>query len=227
MRGGPFAFASSLLLACGAFTGRTSDDAPSPVAAVDGGALVDATGDASGGGDGGPPDACANHACDLLIFVSSVRFDGALPGGFAGANEKCQELATAANLPNARRFRAFLAKVVVDADAAAPPALISPNRAYARPDGAPIGNGKAILGGTLQTAVEVDEKKKTVTSDYVWTNVETNGLVQPDNCTDWQRSDGLGSVGLARAKDGQWAAHTQTRVCNESLPIYCVEATQD
>jgi len=158
-----------------------------------------------------------------LIFASSERFTGDL-GGLDGADEKCQALAQAAQLPFPSTFRAWLSD-----DGKSPQSRFAPHLEgpFILPNGTEIAASWSDLvsGMELKSNIFVDELKMPISKPYrAWTNTSATGdsLAGPD-CNAWTQGDQMvtGSYGRTTAADSTWTS-SSVDLCFEKYHLYCV-----
>lgn len=156
------------------------------------------------------------------VFVTSEVMDGDLDG-IAGADSKCQSLATNAGLPGA--YRAWIA---------GEGALESPidswgveafSGAYVTPCGTAVTYGWNFT--SLMGAIDCDENGlQAYLGDYAWTNVRGNGkrYNSSDNCEGWIfiYTFVKGGVGRVGQLDETWTQYT-TRICDQLAHLYCFQ----
>ena len=186
--------------------GHAADGAPADGAAD---ASRDAAVDA--GIDAGPPT--------KRVFVSSQTY-GALFGGLLGADDKCNTLATAANL--APNFKAWLS----DRNQSPFSRMTHANIPYVRMDGTVVAtNWFGLTLGFLNARIDVDEKGVQASSAVVWTNTKANGMPASttDDCGFWGSFTGTVITGLTDGFGGEWTEKTPARTCTQFNRIYCVE----
>lgn len=148
------------------------------------------------------------------VFVSSQKYNGNL-GGLAGADAKCQALATAAGLTGT--YKAWLSSANVDA--------ISRifDGEYSLVDGTVVANNRAdLLDGSLWSAINKTELNTTSTSN-VWTGTKANGLKELGFvCNDWITISSNGKSGLANKFDTTWTDNSIVP-CSVTYSLYCFQ----
>lgn len=168
-------------------------------------------------------DAC-DTACKIVVhrkvFVSSAAYNGNLQG-LAGADARCQALATSAGFPGT--FRAWLS------DSSTGPADrfdTSFTGVYELVDGTLVAHGWADLtDGTLQHAIDVTEGNGVVDAT-AWTNTSTSGTpLGGVHCSDWSSSSSMvqGLYGFTASTDSQWTDGMNPVLCSAGNKIYCFE----
>ena len=170
-------------------------------------------------------DVCSN-ACKLnglRVFVSSAIYNGNL-GGLAGADQKCEALAAAANLGGS--WMAWLS------DGFSSPAsrFISKGgpRLYARIDGKLVANNWAdLLSKPLLAPIDITEKGQSPGDpSHVWTNTKPDGTTATFDkyCFGWisANSNGRGIWGQRTATDTKWSAENDDK-CDAQNRLYCFE----
>ena len=156
----------------------------------------------------------ANHA--LHVFVSSAVISGAL-GGVAGADLKCNSLATAAGIPGT--YRAWISVAGTNAVD-----RITSNGPWYLVGGQLVASTKAeLVGGTLKHGIDHDEKNlhAPAAEDRVWTGTAPNGTFDGPECGVWSGA-GQARVGEAEFSDGRWSSST-VEACGQVNRVYCFE----
>jgi hypothetical protein len=167
---------------------------------------------------------CTNNVCaapavpDKTVFLSSVAYDGNL-GGLAGADAKCQALATAAALPGT--YKAFLS----DAGFTASLRLTKGAGRYVLVNKQVVADSaNTFFSDVHLIGINRDESNVLINGAEVWTGSSGNGL-GAGGCLDWT-SSAVGSptpiVGLGSASDATWA-NVYTQTCDRTQRLYCVE----
>jgi hypothetical protein len=155
-----------------------------------------------------------------LVFASSMQFTGNL-GGLAGADAKCQSLATAAGLPGT--YKAWLSDSLTDVKTR----VTQSTSQYILIDGTVIAASYvALTSGTIAHAIDLDETGTHVASD-VFTDSNPNGVateVDPlFTCNDWTADNTLiGEVGRSDAKTKSWTEDGDG-LCQSPSSIYCIQ----
>jgi len=158
-----------------------------------------------------------------LVFVTSKTYTGEL-GGIAGADDKCQQLASAAGLSGT--YRAWLA-----AEDAAPAGRfpLSPDP-YLRVDGVRVADDWTDLtDGTVLAPIDRDETGAHV-EERVWTNVRPDGTHYDarQDCFEWTTDflAATGATGSCSATGGTWSLVISSGNwprCSERKRLYCFE----
>ncbi len=175
-------------------------------------------------GTGGSLPALTPPASAKKVFVTSLTYNGNL-GGVAGGDTICQTLATAASIPHAANFKAWLSdstnsaidNVTVGATTDGP---------FYRLDGVKIADNKAALINTattpLFTAITRDETGA-YNSNSVWTGTSSTGvLVTSSSCGDWTSSSGFGTSGIEVESNSGWTTWSSV-LCSGNAALYCFE----
>jgi hypothetical protein len=160
-------------------------------------------------------------SCRRLAFVSSLTGGGNL-GGVSGADEKCRQLARAADL--AGTYRAWLA------DGASSPSesFSQSTDPYVRVDGAVIaGNWTSLTSGNLLAPINLDEGGRLLPDsalEQVWSGTLFDGTPGPDHCTGWTdgSASAAGGMGNPWSTGASWA-DLSSFVCAVPLHFYCFE----
>jgi hypothetical protein len=186
------------------------------------------------------PDAAEDAPVDAgdtvhIVFVSSELYDGNL-GGLAGADAKCQALATDAGLLGT--YMAWLSDTASPAanrlaHSAVPYVLVDRQTVVAQ--------DFFSLGETLLHAIDQTETGQPPpvgtyqllleggTTPTVWTGTDSSGLQQGGNCNDWKsNSSPYGSAGAASANfitHGGWTQYCScvNHGCGDTAALYCFQ----
>ncbi|MBL9016925.1 MAG: InlB B-repeat-containing protein [Myxococcales bacterium] len=158
-----------------------------------------------------------------LMFTTSVKYDGNL-GGLAGADAKCQQLATTAGLSG--NYRAYLSATGVIAWT-----RFQNVSGWTRVDGKPIVQSILDFGSTtLPNAPELDEAGNNLFATHdvrVWTATQSNGFYAGENCNqggqqpNWSSTVGQAVTGICLNVDSTVLISNAPRVCTESYRLYC------
>ncbi len=145
------------------------------------------------------------------------RISGAL-GGVAGADLKCNSLATAAGIPGT--YRAWIS--VAGTNAAD---RITSNGPWYLVGGQLVAStkGELVGGGRLKHGSDHDEKNihAPAAEDRVWTGTAPNGTFDGPECGVWS-GGGQARVGEAEFSDGRWSSST-VEACGQVNRVYCFE----
>ncbi len=169
----------------------------------------------------------APSATPRIVFVTSQTMTGDI-GGLAKADQACQSLAVAANLPGT--YLAWLS----DAGHAAHNRLFPSTGPYVLTDGTLVAdNFDGLVSGYLKHPIDRTETKALANSltpivcagkgSLVWTGTNNYGYAAPPFCKDWNGSDAIasGTVGDYLSATGTWT-NACSQACAASLPIYCI-----
>jgi len=156
------------------------------------------------------------------IFISSLTYDGDL-GGLAGADTKCQAMATAANLPGT--YKAWLS----DSTTAARDRLTHSAGPYVLVDGTIVAESWAgLVSGTLLHAIDKNENGS-VSTGQVWTSTADDGTAVVDDqgdvndCDEWNNFNADFAVpGLGSSATSTWTSD-ELDACTAIYSLYCVE----
>ncbi len=168
----------------------------------------------SGAGDAA--DAADAAKSSYRAFASSGLYTGNL-GGIAGADAKCQALATAKGFTGT--FKAWLS--VTGTNAAT---RITANGPWVLPSGLVLAKDRAqLISGTLENPPNKDENNATLplAEDRIWTASSAAGVYTGPDCNGWT-GGGNGLVGEAEHKNSQWTA-LGNEDCGQVNRIYCFE----
>ena len=174
-------------------------------------------------------DACTNTCMVNVnrVFVSSAEYQGDL-GGVAGADAKCQTLATNAGLGGT-----WMAWISDNNGSSAPTNRFTTKSAlpYVKVDGTKVADSWADLtDGSLDSPIDRYETGAPAMGENdVWSNTTPSGAKKPGDyeCYDWtdngDEPDSNGQIGSLMAVNGGWSDVNQTRDCNNNKRIYCFE----
>jgi hypothetical protein len=190
-----------------------------------------------GAGWGDQCDACKIQW--FYVFASSVAYPGNL-GGLAGADEKCQKLATDAGRPGT-----FMAWIANDDENSGPvhrfPAMgfgTRPFKLVAKNDALVQSSWNDMLSkGELLRPIDTDELGEQIkTHLWVWSNVSAGGYALGKNSCDswsWKWSiesliDPMGAVGRIPRSPGckaeeMWSHCYDSRLCASEARLYCFQ----
>ncbi|MCA9715016.1 MAG: DUF4215 domain-containing protein [Myxococcales bacterium] len=173
-----------------------------------------------------PNDGC-NDECvrTRLVFLTSEYYQGDL-GGLRGADQKCQTLASIAELPRPSKFMAWLA----DGTGAPADRFHRSLGRYALVTGIPIADGwQDLTDGTLLAPINVDETGELLEFVAVFTNTTEQGYVYDADysCDDWTTTSFQKNawVGNGGASDASWVADNEVNpyFCPDTARLYCFE----
>ncbi|AKU95532.1 Tryptophan synthase alpha chain [Labilithrix luteola] len=157
----------------------------------------------------------APPAKDILVFLSSASYNGNL-GGLAGADAKCQALASAASLPGT--YKAFLS----DSTTTASSRLSRPGGAYKLVNGTVVAkDAAAFFSSTHASAIVVDENGGT-SGGEVWTGSGSNGIGS-GGCSNWTSTSGTAQIGASWQSTSQWASLYQQFCDRTNVHLYCIQ----
>lgn len=162
------------------------------------------------------------------VFVTSMRFGGNL-GGLAGADGKCQDLATIADLSGT--YKAWLS----DTTGSPSTRFTRATGPYILVDGTVVANSyDDLVSGGIRHAIDLTEYGNPGNFDplaasqkYVWSNTTASGALYVSwaSCNNWTTTDGsvTGNWGSAAAVTATWSS-LGTAGCNFlTAPLYCFE----
>lgn len=153
------------------------------------------------------------------VFVTSASSSANL-GGIAGADTKCQQLATAATLPG--RWIAWLS----DATTNAKDRIVDAE--YLRIDGRRVAKNKAdLLDSRIKKELSLDEKLVKVEST-VWTGTKANGEKSSNTCNSWTEETNAvkALIGVTSERnDGDWTEENPNHSCAPEFKMrfYCFQ----
>jgi len=160
--------------------------------------------------------ACAAGACrDKLVFVTSQSYTGNL-GGLAGADTKCNVLATNAGLGGT-----WVAWLSTSGGSAISRIV---DQQYRNTNGEVAFTSKffmSIVGAWV--AINYDEFGNSTGSDLAWTASNAVGLQRPDTCSDWASTSGEAGTGNPSVSNEWSLSGVATSPCTESHRLICFE----
>ena len=155
------------------------------------------------------------------VFVSSSLYAGDL-GGLAGADNKCQQLASTAGLSGT--YKAWLS----DNNTSAASRLVHATVPYKMVDGTVIANDWSDLtDGTIAAAIGKTETGGVSGTGIIWTNTNSNGTINGTNsCLNWTDTSSLnsGRWGSTSQTDTQWTGKS-LQACGSPKALYCFQQT--
>lgn len=160
------------------------------------------------------------------VFVTSLSYSGNL-GGLSGADAKCQERASAANLGGT--WKAWLS----DSQTSASSRLFHSSGPYVRMDGVTIANNWADLtDGILQKPINITETGSQLPAGWAWTFTNPDGSIPttPDitpakfTCDNWTSSttSTTGIIGAREQSNYRWSWDGGVN-CYSQAVLYCFE----
>jgi hypothetical protein len=167
------------------------------------------------------------------IFVTSALYSGNL-GGLAGADAKCQALATGAGLDGT--YKAWLSDDTTTASAR----LAHSTVPYVRVDGTVIASDwSQLTSGFLTNAIMKTETNTAPPftnsacvggpGPIVWTGTNSDGLRSGtpffiQNCAGWSANGTIALVGRASLTNSGWTNECSFQQCNtEVAALYCIQ----
>ncbi len=173
-------------------------------------------------GAGAPLPSIVAPPSSKKVFVTSTFHDGNL-GGVLGGDAICVARATAASIPNAANFKAWLSDASTNA---IDHVTVTATGPWYRLDGVKVADNKAALAtAPLFTAIVVDENGAYTDNSNVWTGTDTTGIKNANRCVDWTSNAGnpvIGHIGAAGVSDSRWTDWTDG-FCNSVSALYCFE----
>jgi alpha-tubulin suppressor-like RCC1 family protein len=188
-------------------------------------------GTVTAGGEDSATDVDSPMACagDKYVFVTSETYDGNL-GGIDGANLKCQSLAEGAGLIGT--YKAWLSNeniypsMATDGRVARKKGFNQITGDYKLTDDTVVANGWSdLVDNTLDNEIDVDEDGNSISTSYVWTNVDEDGSNKgTDSCGGWLSNSASvdGVYGERSSSTGTWT-DSSTQSCDNSARLYCVQ----
>lgn len=188
-----------------------------------------AAGEECDDGNGSNGDGCSSVCTKekRVVFVTSSLYSGNL-GGVAGADAKCQQLATAAGL--AGTFLAWISDNAKSPNSR----FLKSSVPYVLPSGQQVAKSYADLtDGSLTHAIDQTEKGMPPPAatlcggkPTVWTNTLENGTKwDSDICGSFTNTTGAGRFGTSVNTNLGWthACNGAAGTCAWKAPLYCFE----
>lgn len=154
------------------------------------------------------------------IFLTSTVYNGNL-GGLSGADQKCQSLATAANLPGS--WKAWLSTDTISAANR----LTHSESGYRLLDDSLVANNWADLtDGTIVNGISQTEKRTILVNQPVLTATTPSGTSNGMNCNNWQTASGYTVCGISGSgsSGGSWTNYSASCQCSaNAFGLYCFE----
>ncbi len=176
--------------------------------------------------DGGAPRGGCNGRvdCERTVFVTGAEFVGGDLGGLVGADAECQRAANTSNVDRVRgrEYRAWLS----DQSTSAAGRLAHGSNPYKKPDGTTVASSWSVLiSGTLESALNVDERGEIVPTGTTWTGTAWTGdMYGTVNCGNWRDRSGVAMIGSAGLTSSAWThGEAGFRQCTELARLYCFE----
>ena len=170
-----------------------------------------------------PDDGCKQCTHDRRVFATSEEYQGFKIGGLFLADQTCRHLAAVAKLPNFASFRAWMS----DSSEAAADRIVHSKGRYVLVNGLVVAaDWDALISGSLQNPINVDEHSQTSMGSRVWTGTLSNG--QPafgsTFCNDWGSNDDtqFGGTGIRNQTDELWS-FLEHNGCGSPSVLYCFE----
>jgi len=161
------------------------------------------------------------------VFITSLEYTGDL-GGILGANQKCQQLASAAELKGS--YKAWVSTAESDPSRTFSRSAVP----YIRTDGVKIAANWQGLP-TLQFTINHDENGALVENTLAWTSTTESGLTyyQPsgeplNNCANWtsgsKEAEGLAGLTSPWSTEGKiYWSNTGPSPCSFHRRLFCFE----
>lgn len=170
-----------------------------------------------------PDDGCKLCTRDRRVFATSEEYQGFKIGGLFTADQRCRQLAAVAELPNFASFRAWLS----DSSEAAADRIMHSKGRYVLVNGLVVAaDWDALVSGSLQNPINVDENSQTSLGSRVWTGTLPNGqpALGSTFCNDWGGDDDtqFGGSGIRNLTDEYWSYFEQYG-CGSEAVLYCFE----
>jgi hypothetical protein len=177
---------------------------------------------------GSGPAVLAPNETGNLAFVTSVSGSGDLGGwadaggetGLDAADAICQARATAAALPDASTYKAWISDTTTDAID-----RFQHLGPVTRLDGVKVAHSLGdLVDGQLLASINVTDTGAYLGLSAAWTGTETSGQLSGSSCTDWTSSSSGPSVwaGATNGTDATWTRQWGM-ACNSTIPrLYCV-----
>jgi hypothetical protein len=171
-------------------------------------------------------DDCTSGNCDAgtckpavstgaIVFLSSEMYTGNL-GGLAGADAKCQALASAASLPGT--YKAFLSDSITMASAR----LTRREGPYHLVDGTVVAQtAAAFFSASHLAGIGRDENGNEIGGE-VWTGSSASGTGF-GGCSNWTSTSGTATIGLSWETNGYWANRYAQFCDRNNVRLYCIQ----
>jgi hypothetical protein len=150
----------------------------------------------------------------VSVFVTTTEYQANL-GGLAGADQKCQDAADAAQLGGT--WTAWLSDSTENAIDRIP------DGQYQLLDGTQVADDKADLtDGRLKAEIILAENGQELPGS-VWTGTEANGNGTVSNCNNWtvNSSESVGDWGFNAYVDDFWTLLPPPDQCSQEYRLYC------
>jgi len=161
---------------------------------------------------------------EKTVFVTNMAYTGNL-GGTAGADDKCNVEAAAADPPLLGNYKAWvstLADPVRDRFTKSPCPYVRTDVVQIDPSFAAI----VDLSGTIMNPIDKDEMVGDVGMVPVWTDTTPSGFWHNIgfDCNNWTSDsvEDFGIVGDSKATDFHWSFNTVS-TCNLPAHLYCFQ----
>lgn len=155
----------------------------------------------------------------LIVFAGSAENNGNL-GGLEGADIKCNEWASSANLEGS--FRAWLSTDSINAKDRINDEI------YALVNGKFVAKNKLqLISGNLLHPINLTHTGEGITGmgseGRAWTGTDESGISTGQNCNNWLSSSGVsGTRGHVNAINAEWT-NFNIETCNDDTRIYCFQ----
>lgn len=172
-------------------------------------------------------DGC-NSFCEIngkTVFLSSYTYSGDL-GGLEGADEKCNDLASAVGLPGT--YMAWLS----DSTVSVSDRISHSSVAYIRVDGVVVAEDwNDLVDGELMSPINVDQNGIQHSLRKAWTGTQVDGNKIVDRtsiyyCEDWTTDIyhllRKGTPGYSDKLDSSWTFSPE-QFCKEHYHLYCFQ----
>jgi len=162
------------------------------------------------------------------VFVTSVNGSGDLGGwadaggetGLDAADAICQARATAAALPDASTYKAWISDTATDAID-----RFQHLGPVARLDGVRVAHSlDDLVDGQILASINFTDTDLYLGNSAAWTDTGTNGQLNGSSCTDWtSNSTGVWAyAGATNGTDATWTLQFY-QACSSTIPrLYCI-----
>lgn len=153
------------------------------------------------------------------MFTTSETYRGQL-GGIDGANQKCEDAASAAGLSRGNAFMAWLSTT----DDAALRRVMFGVGPWRRPDGTVVFADRDALAGNPEVTLDLDETGAANPNGCVWTGTKAGGTSDERNCQNWDTVDVnfKGATGVPSNVSRAWTEFGP-ETCDTACRLYCLE----
>jgi hypothetical protein len=179
-------------------------------------------GSTSEGGNGGEGGVDPLPDPPNMVFVTSQSYLPSEIGGLSGADDKCNDLAAAAEFDGT--FVAWLSTSTVDAKD-----RIGEARGWRNTAFSPFADEREeLVAGQVYFPIARDENGEIV-QGKVATGTTASGVAAEENCDDWTSSDAADALvtGEPSAGSALWTEDSAADSCADEYHLYCFQTDHD